>query len=264
MDLDRKISELKAARVPFCVATVVKAEGSSPRGVGAKMVVTREESFGTVGGGGVEHEAIDDARELLRLRRSETRRYDLSAEGGIQSCGGAVEIFFECAAPRMPLVVFGAGHIAEALAPMLPGLGFETTLVDERAGRVALPAFGSVDRKITKLPGEALREIEFSDELSILCLTHAHVHDEEIVEYCLDKPFRYLGLISSRKKWTLFRERYRAKGFTGEQLSRVSTPVGLDIGADTPLEIAIAIAAEMILLRARPEDYAAGFGRFKR
>ena len=143
------------------------------------------------------------------------------------------------------------------LLPQLEKEGIESTVI-------MITAFGSVDMKITKLPGEALREIEFSDELSILCLTHAHVHDEEIVEYCLDKPFRYLGLISSRKKWALFRERYGAKGFTEEQLSRVSTPVGLDIGADTPLEIAIAIAAEMILLRARPKDYAAGFGRFKR
>lgn len=262
MDLDHTIAELKTARVPFCLATVVKAEGSAPRHVGAKMIVTHDASFGTVGGGGIEHRAIDEARDLLRLRRSETRRYDLTAEGGIQPCGGIVEIFFECVAPLMPLVVFGAGHIAEALAPMLPELGFEATLVDERADRIELPAFANIPHRINKLPRDVLPTIAFTDDLHILCLTHAHTHDEEVVEFCLDKPWRYLGLISSRKKWALFCERYRTKGFTEDELKRVSTPVGLDIGAETPFEIAIAIAAEMIQLRAKPENFAAGVGRF--
>ena len=262
MDLDRKTQDLKDARVPFCLATVVKAEGSAPRHVGAKMAVTDDASFGTVGGGGIEHRAIDDARELLRLRHSETRRYDLTAEGDIQPCGGVVEIFFECVAPLAPLVVFGAGHIAEALAPMLAELGFEATLVDERAERTGLPAFAAIPHRITRLPREVLPTIAFGDDLHILCLTHAHVHDEEIVEFCLGKPYRYLGLISSRKKWALFCERYRAKGFTEDQLKHVSTPVGLDIGAETPLEIAIAIAAELIQLRAKPEDFASGVARF--
>ncbi|HPQ81973.1 MAG TPA: XdhC/CoxI family protein, partial [bacterium] len=236
----------------------------APRHVGAKMIVTRGESFGTVGGGAVEHAATSDARELLRLRRSETRRYDLTPEGGIQPCGGAVEIFFECVSPLLPVVFFGAGHIAEKLVPMLPELGYEVTLVDERAERLDLPAFSCAAERIAKLPAEVLPTVEFSDELSILCLTHAHIHDEEIVGYCLNKPYRYLGLISSRKKWALFCEGYRSRGVTEEQLSRVSTPVGLDIGAESPLEIAVAIAAELIQLKAKPEDFAAGVGRFKK
>ena len=264
MDLDKKIAEFKASRTPFCLATIVRAQGSAPRHVGAKMIVTRKESFGTVGGGGIEHRAIDDARELLRLKRSETRRYDLTADGGIQPCGGEVEIFFECVVPLSRIVVFGAGHIAEALMPMLPGLGFVATLVDERADRMELPAFACAPRKIFKLPGEALPAVEFDDELWILCLTHAHIHDEAIVEYCLDKPYRYLGLISSRKKWAHLCEGYRARGFSEEQLARVSTPVGLDIGAENPLEIAVAIAAELIQLKAKPEDFTARVGRFKK
>lgn len=254
MDLDRKAQELKNAGTPFCWATVVRARGSAPRGVGAKMIVTGEASFGTVGGGGVEHRATDEARELLRSRRAETRRYDLTEEGGIQPCGGEVEIFFEPVQPPRPLVLFGAGHVGEALCPLLIELGFEVTAVDERPERLELPAFARA-RRICDHPEAALKQIPFSPELHIICMTHRHTHDEMIVERCLAKPFAYLGLISSRKKWALFCEHYRTKGLVEEAFGRVSTPIGLDIGAETPLEIAVAVAAQLIQLHAKPEDF---------
>jgi xanthine dehydrogenase accessory factor len=94
-------------------------------------------------------------------------------------------------------------------------------------------------------------------------VTHRHLHDEEIVRFCLDKPFKYLGLISSRKKWALFRENYAKAGFSDEQMSRVSTPVGLDIGAETPFEIAVAITAQIIQLDAKPNDFTEGIAHFK-
>jgi len=263
MDLDRKALELKESRTPYCVATVVKVDGSSPGRVGAKMIVTRGECFGTVGGGSVEHQAIKDAREALRLRQPRTEGYDLT-EQGIQPCGGRVEIFLEPVAPARRMVVFGAGHIAEKLCPMLVEMGFDLTLVDERRERLALEAFEPIDDKVNRLPGDFLPELEFTDDLHLICITHQHEHDEGIVRFCLDKPYRYLGLISSRSKWRMFSERFSSEGFSSEQLARVSTPIGLDIGAETPVEIAIAIAAQLVQLCARPEDFERGTCHFPR
>lgn len=245
MNLDKKIEELKSSRTPFVIATIVRCEGSSPRHVGSKMLVTAETSFGTVGGGGVEHQAIEDAKKLIKKRVSECIKYDLTASG-IQPCGGNVEIFFEVVAPKKKMLVFGAGHVGEALCPMLAAMDYEVTLVDERKERIDLPTFNCVFKKVCELPQKVLPTIDFSDELYLICLTHKHIHDEEIIEFCLRKPFKYLGLISSRSKWKYFCDKYRGKDFTDKDFERVSTPIGLDIGAETPFEIAVAICAELI------------------
>lgn len=264
MDLDKKALELKDSKRPFCMATVVKVDGSAPRHLGAKMIVEKDGgSYGTVGGGGLEHKAIEDAKDIIRYGSAECRSYELT-EGSIQPCGGTVDIFFEPILPRMPAIVFGAGHVGEKLCPMLTELGFEVTLIDERKERLELSAFDRIHRKCDKLPREFLPTLEFTADMNIVCITHKHVHDEEIVEFCLDKPFRYLGLISSRKKWAHFCSHYREKGYTKEQMARVQTPVGLDIGAETPFEIAVAIAAELIQLKAKPSDYAKGVGHFRK
>ncbi len=261
MDLDHKALTLKEAKIPFCWATVVRAEGSAPRHAGAKMIVTAYESFGTVGGGGLEHRAIDDARDVMRRRSPELLRYPLT-EKGIQPCGGEVYIFFEPVMPMPPCVVFGAGHVAEKLCPMLVDLGFEVTLVDERAERLELPAFRSVAKRANLLPSEFLSALKFTDDLHIITITHKHVHDKEIAKFCIGRPFKYLGVISSRKKWALFCESFRKQGISDATIARATSPVGLDIGAETPMEIAVAIAAQMIQLNAKPEDFASGVAHF--
>jgi len=263
MDIDAKALELKKAGTAFCIATVVKVEGSAPRHAGSKMIVDADGNlFGTIGGGGVEHQVIEDAKDILRIRTARCISYDLT-EDGIQPCGGKVEIFFEPVAPLSRVAVFGAGHIAEKLCPMLVEMGFDLTLIDERSERLSLPVFSPIEKKSSLLPLDFLSSFQFDDEAFLICLTHKHIHDEAIVEYCLDKPFKYFGLISSRKKWALFCQRYREKGFTDEQMRRISTPIGLDIGAETPFEIAIAVAAEIIQFRAKPEDFMARVARFK-
>ncbi|MBN1282878.1 MAG: xanthine dehydrogenase accessory protein XdhC [Proteobacteria bacterium] len=262
MDLDKKAAELKAARIPFCRATVVRAEGSAPRRAGAKMIVTADASFGTVGGGGVEHMAIEEARRAMRRRAPGVERYDLT-EDGVQPCGGSVEIFFEPVSPPRRIVVFGAGHVAEKLCPMLAEAGFEVTLVDERAERLSVGAFKAVAQRVNMLPGDFLPTLDFADDLHIICVTHRHVHDESIARFCLGRPFKYLGVISSRSKWKLFCDRFRSEGFSEEQISRVTAPIGLDIGGETPFEIAVAIVAQLIQLQEKPDDFDEGRCHFE-
>ncbi|MFH0800418.1 MAG: xanthine dehydrogenase accessory protein XdhC [Pseudomonadota bacterium] len=250
MDLGGKAAELKLSNVPFCWVTIVKSSGSTPRGVGAKMIVTSNGSFGTIGGGALEHRAMEDAREQMRRRTPECRSYPLGPLLG-QCCGGEVDLFMEPVIPPKPVHVFGAGHIAEALVPMLAEVGFSVTLIDERPDRIGLPCFLNVPEKWNELPSDVFGRIKFNDETHIIVITHEHKHDEEIVRLCLDKPFKYLGCIGSRTKWEKFKARYRAQGVTDEQIRRVSTPIGLDIGAETPFEIAVAIVAELIQLHAK-------------
>lgn len=261
MDLDVRALDFKRQQIPYCWATVVHAEGSSPRHTGAKMIVTRTETFGTIGGGALEQHVTTDAREALRLRAPQLKRYDLTTEG-VQPCGGVIDIFLEPVTTPQPLVLFGAGHIAEQLVPLLASMEFEVTLIDERRERLTLPAFQSVARRIEKLPLEAISEIAFAPELHILCMTHAHRHDRDIVRACLGKSFQYFGLIGSRSKWALFCEELARQGISDAELKRITTPVGFDIGAETPFEIAISITAQLLQLRAKPVDFAHGIGHF--
>lgn len=261
MNLDNlmnKALELGQIGTPYAWATVVNVSGSTPRNVGAKMIITKDETMGTVGGGSLEHNVINDARKQIRLAESLTKSYSLDPEHG-QACGGKAEVFIETVLPKREAVVFGAGHIGVHLCPMLKELGFNVTLVDERKDRVSLPAFKSADKILNEKPSSAFKKIKYSDGLYLFVLTHAHIHDEEIVKYCLDKPFKYLGLISSRTKWELFKDHYKCEGYSDEQISRVTTPIGLDIGSETPFEIAVSIVAEVIKTYRTPK----GFEEFK-
>lgn len=261
MDLDRKAAELKGALIPFCWATVVRCRGSAPREAGAKMIATPDGSFGTIGGGALEQKVIADAREAIRRRRAVCETYPLGPLLG-QCCGGEVEVFLDPVIPPRAMYVFGAGHIAEKLLPMLAEIGFAVTLIDEREERIALPCFAGAADRWNELPGDALRRIRFDGETHVIVITHEHRHDEEIVRFCLDKPFRYLGCIGSRTKWAKFKARYRAKGHADEELERVQSPIGLDIGAETPFEIAVAIVAALIQMGGKPGDYEKGVGHF--
>lgn len=253
-NLNQKALELDQNGISYAWATVTNVKGSAPRHLGAKMIITHDESFGTIGGGALEHAVIKDAREQLRLGEPKTYNYPLGPLLG-QCCGGEVDVFIEPVAPSKKVVVFGAGHIAGHLIPMLKQLNFKTTVVDERKERIELAAFQEADTKLNELPSDALKTIKFNDDLYIIVLTHAHIHDEEIVEYCLDKPFKYLGMIGSKNKWDKFKARYKSRGFTDEQISKVTTPIGLDIGGETPFEIAVSIVAELVKLSSKPKGF---------
>lgn len=246
-ELGKQAHELDERKVPYAWATVVHVEGSAPRHIGAKMIISGEEIFGTIGGGTLEFRLIDDARAQLRTGTPKKFSYPLGPELG-QCCGGSVDIFVEPVRPQKEIVLFGAGHIAEELVPMLKKLHFCVALVDERPERIGLPAFNCADKKMNELPSDALNDIAFDEGLHIVVLTHEHKDDEAIVEFCLKRPFRYLGLIGSKTKWEKFKARYRSRGITEDEMARVKTPIGLDIGSETPFEIAVSIIAELIKL----------------
>ncbi len=229
--------------------TVVRTGGSTPRKSAAKMLVYRDGTDGTIGGGRVELEAIEAARALLGegyAARPALRRWHLTHDLAM-CCGGEMEVFMEPMLPTARLFVCGGGHVGRALAPIAAQLGFAVQVVDDldenlRAER--FPEGTSLCDTFDVASWPALSEDDY-----VVVVTRDHAIDQRLMEALLPRPLAYLGLIGSRRKIALFKERTVARGLDAALWERVRAPIGLEIGAETPEEIAVAIAAELVAVR---------------
>jgi xanthine dehydrogenase accessory factor len=245
-DAVTEASRLSCRGVDFALAVVVETDGETPRKPGAKMIVTSAgEIYGTVGGGAVESGVIERARKLLAERgKPEIMEWRLDGvESGI--CGGRMRIYIEpFFAPRQ-IVIFGAGHVSAALCPVLASLGFSVAVYDDRKDRFLLSEFKSV-RQIAAPYSDLEKHLTFHKELNILVMTPNHAYDFEVVKRVLTKEWAFLGVLASRKKRAEFITRLNAEGFPADLIASVRMPLGIDIGSETPAEIAISIAAEFV------------------
>jgi xanthine dehydrogenase accessory factor len=243
--------------IPAALATVVARHGSAPGTPGQKLLLGKDGTcLGTVGGGAVEREVLSALQRFLvaggharRDGEAQLRTFKLGAELGM-CCGGRLDILLEPLIARVPCLVVGAGHVGTALAPMLARLGFAVTVVDEREAW-ADPRrldFAGV-RAVNGEHDEVGRDI---DPRGIcLAMTHDHALDQAVIAWALRRGFAFVGGVGSRAKAERTRQRLEAKGFSEADCARVRMPVGLDIGARLPEEIAIAIAAELVAWRKR-------------
>lgn len=229
------------------VATVVASQGSSPRKIGAKMVISKDGSIlGTVGGGALEKLVMDDARRALRQEKSFLKSYPLDKKSGLQTCGGRVSIFFEVIRPARRLVIAGGGHIGLALSFMGKLLGFDVVLIDNRRAFASKKRFFHADQIICDSYQKAIKRIASDKNTYIVIVTHGHLYDQECLEASLRSAAGYIGMIGSAIKIRNIFDALLKKGFKSRAFKRVYTPVGLDIGAETPEEIAVAIAAQLV------------------
>lgn len=218
------------------------------------IVADGELVFGTIGGGRLEHVAIEHATQLLANGRavSETVAYPLSEKVG-QCCGGEVTVFYETFPwARRKIVVFGAGHVAQALAGLHAYLQTDLVLVDSREEkdiRPALPSKRSWELVCVDHPEAELDEI--GDDALVLVMTHDHALDLEIVAKAITRDFAYVGLIGSERKWERFQKRLAQRGFTTEQIAKVRCPIGVSKHSKEPTAIAISTAAELLDVLAR-------------
>lgn len=232
---------------PFVLATVIETGGSTPRNAGARMAITHHAITGTIGGGAFEKRVIDDARALLDDPKRTIHRLDVHLVRDLgMCCGGKMSVLLEAIEPDPPLHIYGAGHVGTALADLAHRAGFAVTVIDGRADWADPERFADPVTVIDADPEDHLRRHPPPPHAYVVIVTHDHPLDEALVRRLLDAPPRYLGLIGSRGKWARFQNRYRARGLTDDQIARVHCPVGLDIGARTPPEIAISILAELI------------------
>jgi len=245
------LSALHAEGKPCVVVVVTDVQGSAPRESGARLIVAGGELvWGTIGGGKLEHQAIEHATQLLTEggRRSESVDYPLAEKTG-QCCGGQVTLFYETYPwTRRRVVVFGAGHVAQALAGLQHYLAADVLLIDPREEaeiRPSLPrerpwSLLSVDDPEEEVDGLAEEDL-------VLIMTHDHALDLRILERALARDgLRYLGLIGSERKWARFRKRLGARGVTDEAIARVRCPIGTSKHSKEPTAIAISVAAELL------------------
>jgi xanthine dehydrogenase accessory factor len=237
---------------PVAMATVVEARGSTPRKAGAKMLITADgRTVGTVGGGPLEARVIEEARAALADGQSRELHYRPAGDehGAADVCGGDMRLFVEVLLSSPTLLIVGAGHIGQALAELGAFLGYRIAVLDERAELVTPERFPQADRLLTGPLEERLRALPLTDRTYAVLVTPHHSPDEKALAVLAGRSVAYVGLLGGRRRSRATFERARALGVPDAFLARVHTPVGLDIGAETPREIAVSILAEVIAVQ---------------
>lgn len=237
---------------PACLLTVVEVQGSTPREVGAKMLLRADGStVGTIGGGALESSAIADAHDALNSGGSRVTEYSLRGEGQgeLGICGGEARVFIEVLRLKPTLLIAGAGHVAQPLAQFGHLLGFRTVVVDDRAEFVERPRFPDAD-ELVEAPLESLLEkVAITPQTFVVIVTRGHKLDSVVLRQVLTTPAAYVGMIGSRKKVRTVFGQLLGEGVPREKLAQVYAPVGLRTQGQTPAEIALSIMAEIVLVQ---------------
>jgi xanthine dehydrogenase accessory factor len=235
------------------LVTIVRAHGSTPQRVGAKMVVFPDgRTVGTIGGGCYENDAFGKAREALRLRKPQLVHYELSDDLAEESgliCGGQMDVFIEPMEPDPRLYILGAGHVGYQLGQIAPTVGFRLVVVDDRQKFANRERFPVAEEVIVESLDEWVLSAEIPESAYVVVLTRGHRQDFDVLRGLAGRAFRYIGLIGSRAKVARLTDALLAGGVSPDWLRRLRAPVGFDIGAVSPEEIAVAILAELIAVR---------------
>jgi xanthine dehydrogenase accessory factor len=253
MDIYEQIVELRRQGRRGAVATIVNVRGSIPSFRTAKMLVRDDGSIvGTIGGGCVEADVWQAARAVMESEKPRTLKFDLNQDPKYDTglvCGGTLEVFVEPILPPALLYVFGAGHVALSLCQTATTAGFEVIVADDRSSYATQERFPSA-REVHALDfDEAMRQLDPNESSYIVIVTRGHRDDMRILRWAVRTRARYVGMIGSKRKVIEIFKTLQHDGLPAHLFDRVHAPVGLDIGAVTPEEIAVAITAELIAIR---------------
>ena len=252
-DVFEAVAEALRRGDPAALVTIIRAQGSTPQRVGAKMLVFPDgRTVGTIGGGCYENEAFWKARTAIETRQPVVVKYELAddlAEDSGLICGGQMEVYIEPLEPPPALYLVGAGHVSYHLARAAQTVGFKLHVIDDREKFANIERFPDAEEIVVDAIPEWLTQAELPAHAFAVILTRGHRHDLDALRALAPKDLRYLGLIGSRAKVARIYEALEAEGITPEQLRKVHAPVGLDLGAVTPEEIAVSILAEMIAVK---------------
>lgn len=247
LELARMVREHR----PGVLATVVRTERSTPRQAGAKMIIHPDGRLtGSVGGGAAEAHVVECARSVAESGACRVVTVDL--DGGHGVCGGRMEVFLEPVLRAVPFVVVGGGHVGRALVEVGRTLPFRFLLVDDRAEILAGVREGPGVRSVVCGPEELASHLSAAAGGAALVASRGHAHDADYLEALLrfeadsGQPFAFLGLLGSRAKTLVTRRALVERGVAVERLDRVRAPVGIDLGDETPAEIALSVLAEAL------------------
>lgn len=244
------LSEALERGEEVALVTIVASHGSTPQRVGAKMLVYPDgRTVGTIGGGCYENDAFWKAREAITLRRPLNVKYDLNDDFAQETglvCGGQMEVFIEPVEASPDVYVFGAGHVGYSVARLAHDVGFRVHVIDDREKFASAERFGEgIDVVVENIPAWLSAHTLPPTSYAVI-VTRGHTHDLDALRALSAAPLRYLGLIGSRAKVRRIFDVLVEEGTPQEALRAVHAPIGLDIGAITPQEIAVSIVAELI------------------
>lgn len=253
MDIYEQIVELRRQGRRGAIATIVNVRGSIPSFKTAKMLVRDDGSIvGTIGGGCVEADVWQAAREVMESEKPRSLKFDLNQDPKFDTglvCGGTLEVFVEPVLPPALLYLFGAGHVALNVCRIAANAGFEVTVTDDRSSYASRERFPAAQEVQALDFDSAMKKIDPSESSFIVIVTRGHRDDMRLLRWAVQTRARYIGMIGSKRKVIAIFKNLQAEGLPAHLFDRVHAPIGLDIGAVTPEEIAVAITAELIAIR---------------
>ncbi len=252
MDIFGEIEKNLSEGRTFVLATIVQTAGSSPRQAGAKMIVYPDgKIFGTIGGGNFEKLVIEDSLKLFpEKKQTELKKYTFAQQGPTATgmcCGGEARVYMELHDKPKKLVIFGGGHVGKDIAKLAGDLDFKITVIDDR--QEILDGYGpEIETVLTD--DSYLENFPSLDTHSyVVIVSRSHQCDRVIIEKALSYECAYIGMIGSQKKVSKMFESLKEAGVSGDLIAKVRAPIGLDIGAEGPFEIAVSIVAELIAVK---------------
>lgn len=251
----RALLAARGRREPVATATVVATERSVPRHTGSSMLVRADgTTLGSVGGGEMEARVVAEALAALADGRTRLVRYDLldPSRGDPGVCGGEVLVFVEPHTPAATVLVVGCGHVGRAVTELAHWLGYRVVATDDRADRARPELLPTADRVIAGTIEEALTAEPVDADTHVVVVNRSMGVDVTVLPHVLATPAATIGVIGSTRRWAVTRAALAERGVPDEQLARVLTPIGLELGAETPEEIALSILGEIVAWRRSP------------
>ena len=246
------LAEIEKNNESAALCTVVKSEGSTPRHVGSKMLVFPDRKFiGTVGGGELENRVIKTAIESLNTGSATTLSYSMidPSRGDPGVCGGTVEVFVEPILPPAMIVVIGAGHVGKAVVHLAKWLGFRVAVSDDRAEFCTPESTPGGDAYYPVEMGKLTEHLKINKQSYIVITSRGSAVDAIGLPGILDSDAAYIGVIGSKRRWLTTVKALKERGVPDEKLTKVHSPMGLELNAETPEEIAVSILAEILMIK---------------
>ena len=256
MDVYEELVRLRSLGQKCAIATIVDVRGSIPSYESAKILVREDGSFmGTVGGGCVEAEVWNAAREVMQEERPRQMNFSLGQDAAYDNgliCGGQLNIFVESVTPQPRAFIFGGGHVSKSLSKVANLAGFATVIVDDREAFANKERFPEADEVYAAEYESVFPKLPITSTSYLIIVTRGHRDDMRVLRWAVETPAKYIAMIGSKRKTISVVKELEKEGLPRHLFEKIFAPMGLDIGAETPEEIAISVVAEMIAIRRTP------------
>ena len=257
MDVFDELTRLRNLGQKCALATIVQVRGSIPSYESAKLLVREDGSMvGTIGGGCVEAEVWNAAREVIANEKPRHMSFNLGQDAAYDNgliCGGQLDVFVECITPQPAAMIFGGGHISKSLSKVLEIAGFRVSVIDNREAFANRERFPDVAEVYSDEYEDAFPKLPINESTYLAIVTRGHRDDMRVLRLALNTPARYIAMIGSKRKVISVMKELEKEDIPRTAFDRIFAPMGLEIGAVSPEEIAVSVAAEMIAVRRNPE-----------